>query len=308
MKKYLALALTLALALGLTACGSSAPAEPAAADASPDSTKAGTSLKGFSSIESGAEFIGTWEYDDYNGGYIIYADGSADIVWQSSGTETGSWEANGDSITVNNSDGDWYADLSFTEDGGLIDDEDDTLFYTEVFSFDTSGSADFVGKWEYDDYNIGITILGSGTCYITTPDGSFTGTWEMKGDSIMTYIDGEEAYELSYNADGGLIDDEGDTLFYTDFFSFEDSEASDFTGTWEYDEYYGGYVIYADGAADIVWKSSGTETGSWEANGDSITVYNEDGDWYADLSFTDGGKLIDDEDDTLYRTGGEFSF
>lgn len=219
MKKTLALVFALMLALSLTACGggssggtttSAPPAAPAVDDAA-------------------AAFLGTWEYVDYYGGYIIYADGECDIVWQESGVDIGSWQMEDDYISVYNSAGEWYADLSIDPNGNLCDEESDRLMAVDEFSF--------------------------------------------------------------LAEDAAPVDD----------------AAADFVGVWEYDEYYGGYMLYEDGSAYIVWQESGADEATWSLGGDCVTVYDANGEWYADLSFTADGNLIDDSGDRLTSVA-DFTF
>jgi len=220
MKKIFALGLALALSLGLAACGggsgdsSAAPAAPAAPVVD----------------EAAAAFIGTWEYAEYNGGYIIYEDGSCDIVWQDTDTDYGTWELQEDSVTVSNSGGEWYADLSFGSDGSLIDDQGDALNSVSDFTF-------------------------LGTAAAAAP--AAAGTAAVSGDS------------------------------------------AGFVGTWEYNDYNGGYMLYEDGSAYIIWEGDGAAEATWELGSDCATVYNADGEWYADLSFAADGSLMDDSGDYL---------
>ena len=157
MKRLFALLLGAVMLLSLIGCGDSS------ADASPEEE---------SENYDASEFIGMWQYDEYLYGFIIYEDGSFEYYGSDGMIDAGQWELGGDCMTLPG--GSTSIELSFTGDGGLMDQDGDTLYSCDVFSWDMEDqpsvelSADYIDSWYdsgnlngtnvdiYDDYTYGI--------------------------------------------------------------------------------------------------------------------------------------------------------
>ena len=87
---------------------------------------------------------------------------------------------------------------------------------------------DFYGCWEYWDYDIWLYVYGDGTYEMYNENGDCTaGSYTPEGTEIV--LDSGERFAL--DGEGGLIDEDGDTLFPT--------ELPDFTPVEYFEE--GGY-------------------------------------------------------------------
>lgn len=87
---------------------------------------------------------------------------------------------------------------------------------------------DFFGCWEYWDYDIWLYVYGNGTYEMYNENGDCTaGSYTPEGTEIV--LDSGERFAL--DGEGGLIDEDGDTLFPT--------ELPDFTPVAYFEE--GGY-------------------------------------------------------------------
>lgn len=115
--------------------------------------------------------------------------------------------------------GDGRGDAISEEQGS---DPGDTLDEPEV-NFE-----DFFGCWEYWDYDIWLYVYGDGTYEMYNENGDCTaGSYTPEGTEIV--LDSGERFAL--DGEGGLIDEDGDTLFPT--------ELPDFTPVAYFEE--GGY-------------------------------------------------------------------
>ena len=127
--------------------------------------------------------------------------------------------------TAEDGRGDVIEEEPSSDPGDVIEEEPssdpgDTLDEPEV-NFE-----DFVGCWEYWDYDIWLYVYGDGTYEMYNADGDSTaGSYTPEGTEIV--LDSGERFAL--DGDGGLIDGEGDGLFA--------SELPDFTPAYYFDEY-----------------------------------------------------------------------
>ena len=100
--------------------------------------------------------------------------------------------------------GDGRGDAISEEQGS---DPGDTLDEPEV-NFE-----DFFGCWEYWDYDIWLYVYGDGTYEMYNENGDCTaGSYTPEGTEIV--LDSGERFAL--DGEGGLIDEDGDTLFPTE--------------------------------------------------------------------------------------------
>lgn len=97
--------------------------------------------------------------------------------------------------------GDDRGDVISEEQGS---DPEDTLDEPEV-NFE-----DFFGCWEYWDYDIWLYVYGDGTYEMYNENGDCTaGSYTPEGTEIV--LDSGERFAL--DGEGGLIDEDGDTLY-----------------------------------------------------------------------------------------------
>ena len=140
--------------------------------------------------------------------------------------------------TAEDGRGDVIEEEPSSDPGDVIEEEPssdpgDTLDEPEV-NFE-----DFVGCWEYWDYDIWLYVYGDGTYEMYNADGDSTsGSYTPEGTEIV--LDSGERFALDGN--GGLIDGEGDGLFA--------SELPDFTNPEPYFEEYEIGINYELGQGD----------------------------------------------------------
>lgn len=170
------------------------------------------------------------------------------------------------------SEEDGRGDVTSEEQGS---DPGDTLDEPEV-SFE-----DFFGCWEYWDYDIWLCVYGDGTYEMYNENGDCTaGSYTPEGTQIV--LDSGERFAL--DGEGGLIDEDGDTLFPTelpDFTPVAYFEEGGYSFDLEMDE--GRFLLenavhysYEDGS------SYTTAYGEWALNSISDQIVN---DQYRDVIF-----------------------
>ena len=272
------LAVCLALLLGLLAgCGGG------------DGGKGGTTA---------GDFIGCWEYEDYNSWLVVYEDGTYDWDWEGALT-SGSYTIEEDELVLDEG-------YRFTLDGagGLVDSDGDALFASRLpDDEDQSGSTvdfeDFIGCWEYDDADIGIWIdIREDWTYIWHwGTGSSSGEYQLEGEELVT--DNGRRYTL--DGMGGLVDDEGDTLFASRLPDDEDQSGGaagieDFIGCWEYEAYDLWLVVYENEAYDWI-STTDSYSGTYAVEEGELVLDNG-------MRYTpDGaGGLTDQDGDALFAS------
>ena len=135
-------------------------------------------------------------------------DGRGDVISEEQGSDPG--DGRGDAISEEQGSDpvDGRGDVISEEQGS---DPEDTLDEPEV-NFE-----DFFGCWEYWDYDIWLYVYGDGTYEMYNENGDCTaGSYTPEGTEIV--LDSGERFAL--DGEGGLIDEDGDTLFPTELPDF----------------------------------------------------------------------------------------
>ncbi len=325
MKKKAIVSLFAACAILLAGCGSSnkvqMPITPAPSNTTANNTTSTTPsaptpapapapapAPSAQTAQTGYElFTGTWENIDSSLWLQIDGDGSW-AMYNSAGDVTvdGYLGVEGETAYLYEPSGSLWVSVSHVENGRLMDSNNDRYVLTGSLP---SGSqftyvfGDFIGLWDVQNDNYWIEIFSDGTWQAVNARGAvvYSGTTLMGNSEIELYhYDGTLYDVLTYypdgtlhNASGGLLEAAQNSLDTGAQGGASDALA--FFGSWNYGGIFNIYLYddYTWGSWDYENEASPGE-GFFVCNGDSVTLYFNDGSYYCTLSLYRGGDLIDE--------------
>ncbi|MBE6910235.1 MAG: hypothetical protein E7474_11805 [Ruminococcaceae bacterium] len=251
-------------------------------------------------------FFGLWENVDSN----VWLELNSDETWAMYNSD-GDVTINGtvvfedeDAYLYDTGDN-FFMTISITDAGRLTDSDSDR--YVEATSYPSGGLqweyklGDFLGTWEVSNDNYLIAIYTDGTWQTLNSRGNveYEGVTLMGDNELELYhsSSGDLYDTLTYYADGTLHNASGGVLTLVDSGAQVNADATAFFGSWNYEDQFYLYLYedYTWGSWDNVGEYSPGE-GTFTCDGDSVTLYFNNGDYYVTLYLYRGGDLIDEYD------------